>query len=1200
MTTIVPEDLPFRRLGHYELLRRLGRGGHADVFLARDLNLHREVAIKVLHSIGVTLPHTPSANGQGSSHDLQVRFCREWQAIGALDHPNIVRALNADQENDVTYLVMDYVEGQDLRQWVEENGAASPEETCRWLVQVCGALQQAHDKGVLHRDIKPSNLLLDRKGNVRVADFGISLIQDLETARLTSPVGILGTPDFIAPEQVTSPVDVDSRADIYALGCTAYYLLVGEAPYAKVTGLTEKLSSHAFAERPALPQPPESRWKPLYDLVGTLMARDPDNRPPTMLAVEEQLRAILNDEPLPVRQTGTRLLWPIVLGAAVTAASAGVFFLWGDQGDPDADNSATAVVAISKDAGVDADVDVISQDGREESAEDNLDVGEVADRTENEVDGINESKKSDSETDESQTVETEVSETEISDSGAAETGGVATTEHARDETQLSETAESTAQESTDIASTNLPLVDPGPVDLAIDGTTPVEELPVSDDVREVIRALEEYKANSATDSSAETLTAGDVASLVELQTLDATELSAAEDSGSVVVDTTTLVDTQKLDDNESAIAPIDTVINSVASTQPIPTPPTSRTVLTIAGELDGADQLATSFSESISLFHQGVPRHKTVQLAATSPSRRRRPTIENVRDKLTDLESDQVVVFACGRLAAERDGMTLWTGNRLDAANGIRIEDLLQRLDALPGKASLFIDGVVVSGSLEQMRSSLAELSRSTSVAAMGTLHRATSATDGESVGVRTWMMMGLNGLADANHDAFLSLDELERYMSELPETLQRSDSVVLAGNTGTQGGFHLGGVTFSIAMESIANAVDALLSKNTAGQPETARVAIGQFIHRAGDSMELRDDRGAFGLVAGHRLAAELAKRSAGKYVAAGPEAVARMLAGTSIADRNSPDVWEKSQFDYRVDTQFEVRESEGDMLVTLQLDELQTRATQLRRTIRVPVNREMKTFLHCSYSRPGQNVLLGEELAQPDRLTEPAEPVEPAIPSATVYPPHPHWSNYENSLVGVRIQMAAKDTDDFRDIKTVNDDRERVVFAVSKGEEMRIELMNQTNEALAYVIYVDGVNIFNRTVGVSAEESIYRGLYFVHPAGQRKVAIDGWMTRQPGRSEFECARFETVDHCDSVAGKAGYGAGLGEVRVVVFGTREKGMAARGFGTAFGAGRTTDMTLPVARLKADPGVMLESMAFRYVQRERDDNLNLITETGQR
>lgn len=1169
MTTIVPEDLPFQRLGHYELLRRLGRGGHADVFLARDLNLHREVAIKVLHSIGATLPHTPSANGQGSSHDLQVRFCREWQAIGALDHPNIVRALNADQENDVTYLVMDYVEGQDLRQWVEENGAASPEETCRWLVQVCGALQQAHDKGVLHRDIKPSNLLLDRKGNVRVADFGISLIQDLETARLTSPVGILGTPDFIAPEQVTSPVDVDSRADIYALGCTAYYLLVGEAPYAKVTGLTEKLSSHAFAERPALPQPPESRWKPLYDLVATLMARDPDNRPPTMLAVEEQLRAILNDEPQPVRRTGGRLMWPIVVGAAVTAASAGVFFLSDKQGDLDADNSAKTVAGISE----------------------NVDVGEVADRMENEVAAIDAAKESDSERNGSRTDESRtVVESEIVDSEAAETGVVATPADSREETLLQDTAETTFQESTNTASTNL-ATDAAPVDLAINADATVEELPVSDDVREVIRALEEYKANSAnptSDPTAETLTAEDVASLVESQTLDANELSAVEDSGPVVVDTTTLVDTQKLDDNESAIAPLDTVMNSVASTQPIPTPPTSRTVLTIAGELDGADQLATSFSESISLFHQGVPRHKTVQLAATSPSRRRRPTIENVRDKLTDLESDQVVVFACGRLAAERDGVTLWTGNRLDAANGIRIEDLLQRLDSLPGKASLFIDGVVVNGSLEQMRSSLAELSQSTTVAAMGTLHRATSATGGESAGARTWMMMGLNGLADANHDAFLSMGELNHYMSELPVTLQRSDSVVLAGNTAAQGGFHLGGVTFSIAMESIANAVDALLSKSTAGQPEAARVAIGQFIHRAGDSMELRDDRGAFGLVAGHRLAAELAKRSAGKYVAAGPEAVARMLAGTSIADRNRPDVWEKSQFDYRVDTQFEVRESEGDMLVTLQLDELQTRATQLRRTIRVPVNREMKTFLHCSYSRPGQNVLLG------------AEPAEPAMPSATIYPPHPHWSNYENSLVGVRIQMAAKDTDDFRDIKTVNGDRERVVFAVSKGEEMRIELMNQTDEALAYVIYVDGVNIFNRTVGVSAEESIYRGLYFVHPAGQRKVAIDGWMTRQPGRSEFECARFETVDHCDSVAGKAGYGAGLGEVRVVVFRTREKGMASRGFGTAFGAGRTTDMTLPVARLKADPGVMLESMAFRYVQRERDDNLNLITETGNR
>ena len=201
----------------YEVEREIGRGGMAVVYLARDLQLGRQVAIKVIR------PELAQALGIE-------RFLREVRIEAALDHPNVVTLFDSGEADGLPYYVMPYVEGESLRKRLERENRLSLEETLRITSCVAAGLGYAHDRGIVHKDIKPENILLS-EDRVLVADFGIAKATTEAGGETLTTYGIvLGTPEYMSPEQATGE-KVDSRSDIYALGCVVYEMLGGDPPF---------------------------------------------------------------------------------------------------------------------------------------------------------------------------------------------------------------------------------------------------------------------------------------------------------------------------------------------------------------------------------------------------------------------------------------------------------------------------------------------------------------------------------------------------------------------------------------------------------------------------------------------------------------------------------------------------------------------------------------------------------------------------------------------------------------------------------------------------------------------------------------------------------------------------------------------------------------------------------------------------------
>src|ERR1044071_9537138 len=179
----------------------------------------------------------------GGDRDFAGRFTREARALAKLSHPNIVTVYDFGEAGGLNYFLMEYVDGPNLRQ-VERAGKLSPREALQIIPQICAALQFAHDEGIVHRDIKPENVLLDKKGRVKIADFGLAKIlgQEPQDLRLTGARDVMGTPHYMAPEQVEKPQEVDHRADIYYLGVVFYEMLTGELSLGKVQAPSQKVA----------------------------------------------------------------------------------------------------------------------------------------------------------------------------------------------------------------------------------------------------------------------------------------------------------------------------------------------------------------------------------------------------------------------------------------------------------------------------------------------------------------------------------------------------------------------------------------------------------------------------------------------------------------------------------------------------------------------------------------------------------------------------------------------------------------------------------------------------------------------------------------------------------------------------------------------------------------------------------------------
>jgi hypothetical protein len=222
------------RLGKYQILERIGSGGMGSVFLAVHSTLKRRVALKVL----------PAQSGADPA--ILERFFREARAAAALDHPNIARAYDADSERNLHFLVMEFVDGIDMQQLVKRRGHLAPGHAADYVRQAADGLAHAHERKLIHRDIKPGNLMLNRQGVVKILDMGLARFFQDETDNLTMDVNansVLGTADYIAPEQARDSHDVDIRADIYSLGGTLFYLLTGQPPFSG-GGTAQKLLWH--------------------------------------------------------------------------------------------------------------------------------------------------------------------------------------------------------------------------------------------------------------------------------------------------------------------------------------------------------------------------------------------------------------------------------------------------------------------------------------------------------------------------------------------------------------------------------------------------------------------------------------------------------------------------------------------------------------------------------------------------------------------------------------------------------------------------------------------------------------------------------------------------------------------------------------------------------------------------------------------
>jgi tRNA A-37 threonylcarbamoyl transferase component Bud32 len=265
-------DLAGKKLKDFYILRRLGRGAMAEVYLAQQVSLGRQVAFKVLNE---DLARDPN---------YVRRFNHEARAAAALVHAGIVQIYDVGEDQGIHYIVQEYVPGRNLGEVARSSGSLSPQLTLDVLRQVTAALCKASSEGIVHRDIKPENIMLAKSGEVKVADFGLARVAGDGGANLTQIGVTMGTPLYMSPEQIEGR-ELDSRSDIYSLGCTAYHMLSGKPPF---TGDTPLAVAVQHLNQPPSPLADGHTGIPprLARLVERMMAKKPADRftdPPALL-----------------------------------------------------------------------------------------------------------------------------------------------------------------------------------------------------------------------------------------------------------------------------------------------------------------------------------------------------------------------------------------------------------------------------------------------------------------------------------------------------------------------------------------------------------------------------------------------------------------------------------------------------------------------------------------------------------------------------------------------------------------------------------------------------------------------------------------------------------------------------------------------------------------------------------------------------
>ncbi len=273
-------DLSNMMLGEFRLLRKLGTGGMAEVYLAEQTTLRRQVAVKILRPEFVTV------------EQYVKRFRHEAAAAGSLNHPNIVQVYMVGEHNGINYIAQEYVQGRTLKSYLKRKGPIEFKIALHILRQVASALQVASDNGIVHRDIKPENILLTNKGEAKVADFGLAqLTLQGERISLTQSGMTMGTPLYMSPEQVNG-LPLDARSDIYSFGIMAWHMLAGRPPFTGESAVAVAVK-HLNEKPPQLSDFRGDVPAPLRDFIKRLIQKKKEDRPADFNAVLNEIKQII-------------------------------------------------------------------------------------------------------------------------------------------------------------------------------------------------------------------------------------------------------------------------------------------------------------------------------------------------------------------------------------------------------------------------------------------------------------------------------------------------------------------------------------------------------------------------------------------------------------------------------------------------------------------------------------------------------------------------------------------------------------------------------------------------------------------------------------------------------------------------------------------------------------------------------------------
>lgn len=305
-------------LGKFKLQTHLGSGGMSSVYLARHRISDQLRAIKVL-------PRKKVAD-----KSYLDRFYLEARAAASLNHPNVVRIYDICNENDTHFMVMEYVEGEDLYEIVSGNGPLGFEDAAQFIAQAAEGLTHAHQRELVHRDIKPANLLRTKDGDIKILDLGLALVNQDDSESLTVMYNekVMGTADYLSPEQAVNSHEVDLRADIYSLGCTLYFLLTGHPPFPKGT-LAQRIAMHQTKEpadiRESRPDCPDA----LRAVCQKMMKKSADERYQTCQEVKSELLNLIKTgalvpaaEPAPVPAAAGEIASALPAGKTISEKEA--------------------------------------------------------------------------------------------------------------------------------------------------------------------------------------------------------------------------------------------------------------------------------------------------------------------------------------------------------------------------------------------------------------------------------------------------------------------------------------------------------------------------------------------------------------------------------------------------------------------------------------------------------------------------------------------------------------------------------------------------------------------------------------------------------------------------------------------------------------------------------------------------------------